>query len=451
MVHRQLLGHSLQARLTWLLLLIVGLTGLIAGIVTYQQTFARNEAIQDHFLNLISAMIDKDDFNLRGQIHWDSPVEDEIFATRLPALNQGPIELPFTLSEGLHTLRDAQGNYWRVYIRTRKSYRVAIAQPTSIRDHAARLAAIEAMAPFLLLLPALGLMAAWLIRSELRPVRSLGEHLAAQEGIPAELPNVPAPRELVPFLQSLRHLMEREHTLRQSQQQFLAAAAHELRSPLTALSLQAENLANASTPDQFKNRLLKLQQGLERTRRSAEQLLQLSRQRNRIVHWEILPFPLFIGQLIDTLTPLCLQQQVEVSVEGTIPTSLFADRIALEMLLRNALDNAIRYSRSGSSVRFNIHLENQHYHFTVLDQGPGIPEDQLVNVWKPFCRLPGHDAHGTGLGLTIIAESARGMQGSVEISNRHDGGLMLIYKHPVRDPAIHNETQKAMTYPDQVK
>ncbi len=441
MVHRKLLGHSLQARLTLMLLFIVGLTGIVASVLTYQQTFARNEAIQDHFLNLISAMIDKDDFNLRGQIRWDSPVENEIFATRLPALDQGPIDLPFTLSEGLHTLRDDQGNYWRVYIRTRKSYRVAIAQPTSIRDRAARLAAIEAMAPFLLLLPALGLLAAWIIRSELRPLRSFGEHLAAQEGIPASLPDIPAPRELGPFLQSLRFLMEREHILRQSQQQFLAAAAHELRSPLTALSLQAENLANAHTAEQFTNRLVKLQQGLERTRRSAEQLLQLSRQRNRIGQWEVLSFPDFIRQLIDTLTPLGMERHVEVSVGGTIPTYLYADRIALEMLLRNALDNAIRYSPSGSHVRFSVAQNDQHMIMEVIDQGPGIPEDQIDHVWKPFCRLPGNDAHGTGLGLTIIAESAQSMHGSVNIANQPGGGLKLVYRHPLREPDAHKDVQ----------
>ncbi|NNM52706.1 MAG: HAMP domain-containing histidine kinase [Pseudomonadales bacterium] len=427
-----MLIQSLQGRLILGLLSVMLVAGLLAGALAYQQAFVQAEVMQDNALKLAASLIDIDDLAANGQAHWlTHPVDGEVFATRLPESGPAPLHLTPQVNTGFHTLED-RGITWRVFVLQRRALKLAVAQKTTLRDHTARVTALSALAPWLILMPLLGLISAALVRSQFNPMRQLGWQLAQAHDIPSQLPLIQAPTELQPFLNAISELLQREHALRDVQLRFLAAAAHELRSPLTALSLQAENLANATQLTQVKERLDILRAGLDRARRSAEQLLNHSRQQAAVSKVEPIDLSVFLADMLARMIPMAEQRGIELALDADDLPTLWGDAFSLDILLGNALDNALRYSPHDSEVSIWVESDEKEIRLHIMDNGPGIPDAEKFTVFQPFYRLVQSSEHGSGLGLAIVADAARRLGGWVSLHDRHPPpGLDFIYHHPI--------------------
>ena len=172
-----------------------------------------------------------------------------------------------------------EGPSIRVLLRTRPDgSRYAAAQPTAVRDETARDMAVRTLLPIAALIPCLLIVTALVIAHSLRPMVRLAGNLDARRADDlTPLPNTGAPSELHPFITSINGLLARMRLLMDQQRRFVADAAHELRTPITALSLQAENLDSVELPEAARERVAALKQGMHRTKHLLEQLLAVAR------------------------------------------------------------------------------------------------------------------------------------------------------------------------------
>ena len=431
------MSHSLQQRLSvWLSVAIVATSFLAAGLSFW---FAYNEAeeFQDNALRQIATLVDANRIPSDGQGSVDAIDNDpdlRIIVQRL-ASSQRPAGyvLPENLTVGFHTL-DLRNTRWRVYVSALKSgERIAVAQETEVRSEMARNSGLRTLLPLLALIPLLLLISRRLVRAGMAPVRALAEKADAQrENHLAALPVAQVPDEVAPFVHAINRLLERINRLMETQRRFIADAAHELRSPLTALSLQAQNLEHAESLSACKERLLPLKAGLERSRHLLDQLLNLARQQAGGETREPVSLSEIAQGVIKEMMPIADARHIDLGLEQQENTLIKAESSAIHMLLRNAVDNALRYAPEGGEVTIRIRAEDGEAIVEVIDNGPGIPDAELERVFDSFYRLPGSAQEGSGLGLAIVRNIADRFDGSVLLTNRTDQtGLIFAYHQPL--------------------
>src|SRR6202165_990668 len=278
-----LMKHSLRGRLLIGLTLMIVSTGLVAGAVGFQWAFDEAIEMQDSILTQIGALA------LNTRFQNDAPINSGVDAEAQVAIEElgdrpggtSDARSLWGLQDGLHVVsRDQQT--WRVLLRTRPDgSRFAIGQATAIRDEIARDSALHIVLPLAVLAPCLTLAIALVVWQSLRPMVQLAGQLDARR--PDDLSRLSqegTPRELHPFIASINRLLERIRNLMDQQRRFVADAAHELRTPITAISLQAENLSQVELPPDSRDRLGGRKNGARRTAHLLEQLLALGRGRH---------------------------------------------------------------------------------------------------------------------------------------------------------------------------
>jgi two-component system, OmpR family, sensor kinase len=234
----------------------------------------------------------------------------------------------------------------------------------------------------------------------------------------ATLPAEGMPKELLPFIASINRLLERISAMFDHQRRFIAHAAHELRTPVTALSLQAENLDRAELPQESRDRLAALKAGIRRTAHLLEQLLALAKYDvGRASQAPRTAFDSVAKKVVADFTPHAQARAIDLGFERIDQVFVDADGTALAVLVRNLVDNALSHTPDGN--RIDIGLFRQHHHavFRIEDSGPGIPEAELARVFEPFYRGDWSVGEGTGLGLSIVRSVAETLGGSVVLEN----------------------------------
>jgi len=357
------------------------------------------------------------------------------------------LPLPATLKNGFHAFRHQNLEY-RVYVhRLRDGSRIAVSQETRIRDQIARQSALYATLPLLLLVPVLLAVMLMLIRLMLRPLAELSRTVdARQEHDLKPLPKTDLPTELQPFVNAINGLLGRTGAAMESQRRFVADAAHELRSPLAALSLQAERLHAAPMSSEATERLETLQAGIRRSRHLLEQLLLLARAQNaRWVQGQaaatvastpaavaVLPV---MRRVLEDLLPLADQKGLNLGIsaapgathdtEADEQIRVAADEMALYTLLRNLVDNAIRYTPAGGQIDLWVDQRGTEVVMAVQDDGPGIPTEERARVVDPFYRVLGTGESGSGLGLSIVDTLVGNLKGRLRLDDAvgHTHGL----------------------------
>jgi two-component system sensor histidine kinase QseC len=232
------------------------------------------------------------------------------------------------------------------------------------------------------------------------------------------------PSEILPLTQALNALFKRVADTLEHERRFTADAAHELRTPLAALKIQAEVLALVEDDGARQHALKQLMNGIDRAHRLIEQMLALSRldpltgpaQREPIA-WHALA-----EQARDDVLPLAMQRAAQIEIIGAEGPALNGDPMLLALLLRNLLDNALRYSPPEASIQLQLSPQA----VAVCDNGPGIPEEELARVRERFYRPPGQEMAGSGLGLSIVERVAALHGLRLELANRPEGGLSAI-------------------------
>ena len=316
----------------------------------------------------------------------------------------GVLPLPATLADGLHTL-EVGGETFRVLVKTTASgERIAVAQESGFRNEIARDGALRTVMPFLILVPVLLLIVADLVRKMFQPIAALSKEIdqrAEQELHPVEDRHLPV--EVRPFAVAINRLLARVGQSMESQRRFVADAAHELRSPLTAMSLQAERLAEAEMSSVARERLTVLRQGIERGRSLLDQLLTLAKAQSAT---DLPKSPVSVQSIyrrvLEDLMPLAEAKHIDIGVEGTLDAEVWASELDMIAVVKNLVDNAIRYTPEGGRVDRSVGVSEGKVVLRIQDSGPGIPLAERDRVFDPFYRTLGSEQIGSGLGLSIV-------------------------------------------------
>ena len=409
------LTESLQFKLSaWLLLVILGVA-LVAGVFSYWATFQDANELQDDQLKQVAALIDRNHLPvLQAQPQETAPDTNPGSRVIVQALASGGVQaprandyalaLPANLPDGIQTVMVSDVG-WRLFVRTLNSGgRVVVGQQTAVRDEIARDSAFNTLMPFGVLIPTLLLLVGYLIRRMFKPVRQLASELDHRsEQDLHEVSEARLPSEIRPFVMAINRLLGRVTRSMALQRRFVADAAHELRSPLTALSLQAERLEAADMSVDARERLGTLQQGLRRARDLVAQLLTLARVQEPVTGKTTqVPLQPVLREVLEDLMPLAQAKQIDLGVVGQGRAVVFVQRDDLKTLLRNLVENAVRYTPRGGRVDVSVHVFPGQVVLQVDDTGPGIPEDERERVFDPFYRILGNDEVGSGLGLSIV-------------------------------------------------
>jgi two-component system OmpR family sensor kinase len=330
-----------------------------------------------------------------------------------------PPVFPDLLQEGLQTVFVGK-EQWRVFVRTNsKGVRVAVAQQTKARDAAARASAIRTLTPILFLVPVLVLLVTVLVRQMFEPLRLLSNELGRRpENDLGQLNHAGLPSEVWPFVAEINELLSRMGRSMALQRRFIADAAHELRSPMTAMSLQAERLGATEMPAEARLRLGALISGLRRTRVLLDQMLTLARsQESRRAESGRVSLEKAIREVLEDLVPLAEEKNIDLGVIGGVDAQVSAQLVDLKVLVKNLIDNAIRYTPDGGRVDITVGSDNGAVTLHVDDTGPGIPLEERERVFDPFYRVLGNGEMGSGLGLAITRTVAATIGARIELSD----------------------------------
>ena len=272
--------------------------------------------------------------------------------------------------------------------------------------------------PALIVLPLLGGWTWIAIRRGLRPLDVVAGEIAAREPDRlAALTPAYAPTEVEPLVSAVNNLFTRVEAAIANERRFTADAAHELRTPLAALAAQAQVIGLARDDSERRHALDQLDTSLRRTTRLVEQMLTLARLDHARVagHTPVRLDSLAEGICAD-LGALAIERQIGLELEAA-PTTVSSDGDMLAVLLRNLVDNALRYTPAGGRVTVTVR-ERQ---LLVTDDGPGIPAAAREAVFDRFHRLAGQDSAGSGLGLSIVRRIAEHIGVRVELQDAAAG------------------------------
>jgi two-component system sensor histidine kinase TctE len=262
------------------------------------------------------------------------------------------------------------------------------------------------------------------IQLGLRPIKKLRDEIADRS--PLDLRPIvesSVPREIAPVVITLNRLFGMLRTSVQSQQQFIANTAHQLRTPITGMQAQLDLLAAEPAAQPIKNRLLTLQEGIRQLAHSANQLLTLARAdpaANVAARNQAVDLSAIVGEVVAKFFDRALQSNIDLGADVK-PASIQADPSLLDDLLSNLVDNALKYTPAGGSVTVSAGLRNRRPYLAVEDTGPGIPKADHHRVRQRFYRLPNSPGHGSGLGLAIVDEIARLYEAAVSIEAGANG------------------------------
>ncbi|HEY0330296.1 MAG TPA: ATP-binding protein [Rhodopseudomonas sp.] len=326
------------------------------------------------------------------------------------------------MQDGLHGTT-VRGQPVRVLLGTRaEGSRFAVAQPTAVRDETARDMALRTLLPIALLVPCLLLVTALIIAHSLRPIVSLAENLDARRADDlAALPTAGTPSELQPFIVSINALLARIGSLMEQQRRFLADAAHELRTPITALSLQAENLEAVSLSADARDRAAALRQGVQRTKHLLDQLLALARYEASPSSPDpraLLALDGAAREVVADLMPRAIDRGIDLGFERIERVDVRCEAIMATSIIRNLLDNALRFTPDGGRIDLDIYPDGDAAVLCIADTGPGIAACEIDRVFEPFFRGSRPDGDGTGLGLAIVARIVASLDGTIILANR---------------------------------
>lgn len=341
---------------------------------------------------------------------------------RLLARSASAPEAPFApLAPGFGT-RPFGGEDWRVFTLHAGDVWVQVAEKDDVRGELAEKLAYASVAPLLAGIPLLLVLLGLLIRYGLAPLSALARQVAArQPGSVEPLALARTPAEIAPLVEALNGLLARVRDALERERRFTADAAHELRTPLAALKVHAQNAARAATEAERQASLERMLDGLERTVHLAEQMLALSRaaapgNAGRVA------LRALAHEAIEALQPRAAERRVRLELDDSAgELAVRGDRSKLLSLATNLLDNAVRYGPEGGRVRVELRRADGRAVLSVSDEGPGIPAGLRERVFESYYRIPGSAGAGSGLGLAIVREIAEAHGAHVAIEDGPGG------------------------------
>lgn len=345
----------------------------------------------------------------------DDPRSDLVIATWDPGASEPTFllptqaPLPRDVPLGFSTLT-LGGKEWRVFVRHDGDRIVAAAQPLRVRDSAGDDIAEQLIVPLALLVPAIILTVLFLVKRGLRPLTRFAHELDSRRpDALASLPLTALPAELLPMATAMNDLLARLSRALAAQEVFIADAAHELLTPLTALQVQVQMLERARSEERRAQATEDVRSSLERCIALTRQLLTLARYSAEAPparEFERVPLLGVVRAAVAEVLPKAHARGIDLGVTSNTDCVIQGDDKALLTLLANLLDNAIKYSPQGSRVDVAIDVRERAPVVTVSDGGPGIAPTEQARVFDRFYRSRNAESQGSGLGLAIALEIA---------------------------------------------
>ncbi len=427
----QTLKQSLQVRISIALILMFLPLSIIAGAFSYYQTYHEAEELQDDLLRQTAAYINPKTTDYT-QIGSENHILIQTFG------QEDTVPLSDTLGEGFHTIKgsvdddddDDDDDEYRAYIRQTPQGKIAVLQETEYRDDLAATAAYQSVLPLLIALPLMILLTVWITYRAMRPVKTLSASLGKRRSDDlSPLDGEGVPSEIQGFVTAINQLLQRTGENIRRQQRFIADAAHELRSPLTALSLQTERLTKLPQSDEAREQTGLILQSIQRNRHLLEQLLTHARAQGSETQRNLTDISLQaqFRRVLQELMPLALNKQQDIGVAVENDLRIRADDTEIYTLIKTFTDNAIRYTPAGGRIDIGFSETPTTLTIWVEDDGPGIPAAERSRVTDAFYRILGTEQQGTGLGLSIADAIAKRYGGKLILADSRNfaHGLLI--------------------------
>jgi two-component system OmpR family sensor kinase len=426
---------SLSRQLIVALSLVIGVVGVIHGLSSYAVARADTNMLLDTRLSDVA-------------IRLSAGMADIIMPIPEPGLRR-PEDLEIQVWTGdeprpsratdpsIKFRRDAPmgfsnqivaGVAWRVFTVRTANRTFEVGQRSEIRRGIAETSALKNIWPTIILIPLIWVAVILVVRGLMTQLNELAGRVQtidldrlrpiSREGVP---------EDLLPFVKSINLLIERLAQMIESEKKFISDAAHELRSPIAALQLQADNLRHSIYPANVE-RFEELRRGIIRGGNLVTQMLQLARADAQVDDTRLSDVRVreVVTDVIADSLPIAMARGIDLGVEHLDEATVRATETDLRVVVKNLVDNAIRYSPDGSTIDVRVVAQAGRVSLEVADQGPGIAPESLTRVFERFVRVGTADIEGTGLGLAIVRATVSKYGGSASVANRVDGQTGLI-------------------------
>ena len=419
---------SIRRYLTLILLSVITLVTFAAAIQGYRSSMAKATSVFDNELrSLTHVLVNITDLSTQSL----APQPNAAFVFQIWHQNKLIVSSHPKLKTAISDFKNAFSEHnflaqrWRTYGHFFESDNkwVLVAQPVNKRFELAEQMILAAVTPLVLCIPLLAIIIFLLVSSGLRPLRLLSENLRTKKTDDlSPIPQQNQRNELSPVLETLNQLFERLNAAFSRERRFASDAAHELRTPLSVLKINAHNLAIElkNNPTTHTN-MQYLQQGIERMSHVVEQILLLNRTNPEQYQGQFkqLNTAALCQTVIASLFPQIEGKKQEIELVGQ-GTSIQGDEFSLGILLQNLISNASEYSPQGSWIRVTLKTVDNQVVIQVEDAGPGIEKSEYQRVFERFYRIGG-DRHssktpGCGLGLAISKHIADLHKASIKLS-----------------------------------
>ncbi len=321
------------------------------------------------------------------------------------------------------------GETWRAFtLRSQAGRWFQSAERADIRQELAEDIAIGTLLPLLLALPLMA-VAIWLtVILAMRPLSRLSDEIGQRDPERMQpLPMANLPFEIHGLVRAVNGLLNRLEAALARERQLIADAAHELRTPISALKVHADNAREAQDGDERRVSQHQLDMSIARVERLVSQLLSLNRAESSAsdsLHAR-LDLDALVRSEVEDVRPLALRKQQTVQLQLADGVHVLGDELSLEPLVRNLLENAVRYTPEGGSIRVTTRIEGDEARLDIEDSGPGIPESSRERVFDRFHRIVGSGVEGSGLGLAIVREIVDDHGGRITLGTSETlGGLI---------------------------
>lgn len=415
--------------------LLLTLVGAVAALYSYANV--RNEAwgILDLQQRQIARFIGDGSGVAPNNGSLPAHEDDEDFVVQIlyadgrPARMSDPqVTFPAAIVSGMSDFRDASGE-WRLFTLIDGPRTVRIGQRTSERDELATSAAWNSSLPFIFAIPLSWLVVYVLVGAIMRRLEAITGEVARRS--PGNLDPVDAreaPEEVRPLLAAMNGAFASLAEALKQQKLFVADAAHELRTPLAALSLQISNIEQANKDPLLVEPIQSLASGAKRATGVTSQLLRLARHEVSAAEpaASIASLDQIALRTVEALYPLAEQKEIDLGIPECRSLQVRAQDQELLTLVEVLVDNAIRYTPKGGQVDVSVLLENGQPAIVVTDSGPGIPEHLLERVFDRFFRVSEGDGLGSGLGLSIARIIADRQGARLSLANRTDRSGLIV-------------------------
>lgn len=445
---------SLQARLLIMVLIAVSAVWLAAVVLTLNDTRHEVDEILDGHLAQVAALL------VFQQIHDDKD-EDNNFL-EAPSLYKYAPKMGFqifrrnelvnhsatvgpkpmsVISNGFDTVTLEKGEEWRVFAMddAAKGLQVYVGELTKSRFDILKSILRGMLLPFLIALPILALLMWWVVRRGMAPLRDLSEGLLQRkpQALHAIQINDDVPSEIKPMASALNALFERIELMMVSERRFTADAAHELRTPIAAIRTQAQvALGAGANVAERDHALMATLAGCDRATRLVEQLLTLARleaaAEDQSKLTESVDLSAVCRHVLAELAPMALTRQQTLELAAPSKCLILGDDLLVGVLVRNLIDNALRYSKDGSRVFVYVGLAFELPILRIEDSGKGMTDAEMSRLGERFFRVLGHDQPGSGLGWSIVSRISKVFGAALTIGRSSKlGGLSVTvrWKH----------------------